>query len=74
MVLLVPCTGEPECWVYTVRGPGPAPSGNGSGVADTLAGVCAWFGVPEATVIEMNPGAAGGINPGDLLKIPSPTR
>jgi hypothetical protein len=74
MVLLVPCGGEPNCWVYTVRGPGPAPSGNGSSVADTLTGICVWFGVSEATVIEMNPWAAEGINPGDELRIPPPTR
>jgi hypothetical protein len=74
MELLVPCAGEPDCWVYTVRGPGPAPSGNGSSVADTLHNVCVWFGVNEATVIEMNPWAEDGILPGDELKIPPPTR
>jgi hypothetical protein len=74
MELLVPCAGVPDCWVYTVRGPGPAPSGNGSSVADNLQGICAWFGVSVETVIEMNPWAANGILPGDELKIPPPTR
>jgi hypothetical protein len=74
MELLVPCAGVPDCWIYTVRGPGPAPSGNGSGVADTLQGICVWFGVSVDTVIEMNPWAANGILPGDELKIPPPTR
>ncbi len=74
MSLLVPCVDEPECWIYTVRGPGPPPSGNGSQVADTLHGICVFFGVNEATVQEMNPWAADGISPGDELKIPPPTR
>jgi hypothetical protein len=74
MNLLVPCAGVPDCWVYRVRGPGPAPSGNGSSVADTLHGICVWFGVSEETVLEMNPWAANGILPGDELKIPPPTR
>lgn len=76
MDLVVPCAGEADCYVYTVRGPGAAPSGNGSKVADTLAGVVAFFGVDLATVRQMNPWLGGGstVHPGDQLKIPSPTR
>jgi cytoskeletal protein RodZ len=76
MSLLTPCAGTANCWVYTVRGPGAAPAGNGSSVADTLAGVCTWFGVNINTVRQMNPGLNGSdtIHPGDKLKVPNPTR
>jgi hypothetical protein len=70
MKLLVPCTGQSNCWVYTVRGPGQ----NGSGVADTLAGVVRFFGVDLNAVYDLNPWARAGIHPGDKLKIPAPTR
>jgi hypothetical protein len=76
MSLLTACTGTANCWVYTVRGPGAAPAGNGSGVADTLAGVSTWFGVNISTVRQMNPWLNGSdtIHPGDKLKMPNPTR
>jgi LysM repeat protein len=76
MSLLVPCTDQANCYVYTVRGPGPAPAGNGSSVADTLQGIATWFGVDINKVRQMNPGLGGSdtIHPGDKLKIPSPTR
>jgi hypothetical protein len=76
MSLLTPCVGTANCWIYTVRGPGAAPAGNGSGVADTLAGVCTWFGVNINTVRTMNPSLNGSdaIHPGDKLRMPNPTR
>jgi hypothetical protein len=76
MALLVPCTGQPDCYVYTVRGPGPPPEGNGSKVGDTLQGIADWFGVSLAAIREMNPWLGGGslIHPGDKLKIPPPTK
>ena len=76
MSLLTPCVGTANCWVYTVRGPGVAPAGNGSSVADTLAGVCTWFGANINTVRQMNPWLNGSdtIHPGDKLKVPNPTR
>ena len=76
MSLLVPCTGQANCYVYTVRGPGPAPSGNGSPVADTLSGIATYFGVDIASIRNLNPWLNGGntIQPGDQLKIPPPTR
>jgi LysM repeat protein len=45
-------------------------------VADTLSGVTTWFGVNLNTVRQMNPwlGGSDTIHPGDVLKIPSPTR
>ena len=76
MNLLVPCTDQASCYLYTVRGPGAAPAGNGSGVADTLAGIATWFGVDIAKVRQMNSwlGGSDTIHPGDKLKIPPPTR
>jgi len=76
MSLLVPCTDQANCYLYTVRGPGPAPAGNGSSVADNLQGIATWFGVDINKVREMNPwlGGSDTIHPGDKLKIPPPTR
>ena len=75
MDLVVPCTGQSNCYVYTVRGGGAPPSGNGSGVADNLAGIARFFGVNQASIRSMN-GLSGTdvIHPGDKLKIPPPTR
>lgn len=72
MNLLVPCTDQPDCYVYTVRGAGE----NGSKVADTLANVVNFFGVDLAKVRAMNPWLNGSnsIAPGDKLKIPPPTK
>lgn len=72
MKLLVPCPGQANCYIYTVRGPGP--SGNGSKVADTAPGIAQFFGVSLSKIYAMNPGASSGIHPGDKLKIPPPTR
>jgi hypothetical protein len=76
MDLLTPCPDQSNCWVYTVRGAGPAPAGNGSPVADTLSDIVGFFGVDIATVRTMNLWLNGGsaINPGDKLKIPTPTK
>ena len=72
MNLLVPCPGQANCYIYTVRGPGP--SGNGSPVADTLPNVAKFFGVDIKEVYALDPWAKSGIHPGDKLKIPPPTR
>jgi hypothetical protein len=76
MSLLTACTGQANCYQYTVRGAGSPPAGNGSAVADTLAGIAQWFGVDLNTVRQMNPslGGSDAIHPGETLKIPSPTR
>jgi hypothetical protein len=76
MSLLVPCTDQVDCYVYTIRGPGAAPRGNGSSVADTLAGVARYFGVSLTAIEQMNPWLGGSVtvHPGDKLKIPPPTR
>jgi len=74
MNLVVPCVGQANCYVYTVRGAGAPPGGNGSPVADTLTNVVSFFGVNMNQVKALNPGLGAVIKPGDKLKIPSPTR
>ena len=74
MNLVVPCPGEANCYIYTVRGPGAGPSGNGSSVADTLPAIAKFFGVDLNAIYTMNEWARAGIKAGDKLKIPPPTR
>jgi len=74
MNLVVACTGQANCYVYTVRGPGPAPSGNGTKVGDILINIEKFFGVSDAQVRALNPTLGSTIHPGDKLKIPPPTR
>jgi cell division septation protein DedD len=70
MNLLTPCTDQPNCYLYTVR----SAAQNGSPVDDTLSGIATFFGVKLSDVLTLNPWAAGGITPGQQLKIPPPTR
>ena len=58
------------------QGPRPAPAGNGSAVADTLAGVARYFGVSLAAIQadESVARRSANVHPGDKLKIPPPTR
>jgi hypothetical protein len=74
MKLVVPCTGQANCYVYIVRGSGPPPAGNGSSVPDSLTNVAAFFGVSVNEINALNPWASAGIHAGDKLKIPPPTR
>lgn len=74
MNLLVPCTDQANCYVYTVRRSGPPPGGNGSSVPDSLANIATFFGVSVNEINAMNPSASSGIHAGDKLKIPPPTR
>jgi len=76
MNLLVPCTGKTNCYVYTVRGGGPPPSGNGSGTSDNLSGIVKFFGVKATGIYALNPGVTSKtvLHAGQLLKIPPPTR
>jgi hypothetical protein len=75
MNLLVKCTSQTNCWVYTVRGPGAPPTGNGSKVADNLSGLANFFGVKASTIQSMNGmGSSTTITVGQKLKIPNPTR
>jgi hypothetical protein len=70
MDLLVPCSDTPDCYVYTVRAAGA----NGSPVDDDVPGIARYFGVSTDAIYALNPDAAAGIHPGELLKIPPPTR
>jgi LysM repeat protein len=75
MNLVVPCTDQANCYVYTVRSGGAPPAGNGSGVADNLAGIARFFGVKVADIRTLNNmSSTDVIHPGDKLKIPPPTR
>jgi hypothetical protein len=74
MSLVVPCTDQTDCYVYTVRGAGPPPSGNGSKVGDTVSNIARFFGVSIKRIYAMNPTASSGIRAGEQLRIPPPTR
>jgi hypothetical protein len=74
MNLVVRCAGQANCYVYIVRGSGPAPAGNGSGVPDSLTNIATFFGVSVSDINALNPWASAGIHAGDKLKIPPPTR
>ncbi|MFL5680731.1 MAG: LysM peptidoglycan-binding domain-containing protein [Chloroflexota bacterium] len=61
--LLEPCPAAPDCYIYVVRR------------GDNLSSIARYFGVPLATVRELNPWTATrGLNPGDQLILPPPTR
>lgn len=61
--LLVPCPSTPDCYIYTVRR------------GDNLTSIARYFGVPLATVRQLNPWTATkGIDPGENLILPPPTR
>lgn len=64
MSRVVPCTGQANCYVYTV-GPG-----------DRLSFIADYFGVGLDAIWQLNPwlGGSGNIKVGDQLKIPPPTR
>jgi LysM domain len=63
-LLLVPCPGAADCWIYTVRS------------GDNLVSIVNFFGVPYDTVLEMNPdiGDPTEIRAGDAIRMPPPTR
>lgn len=62
--VLVPCPSTPGCYLYTIR------------AGDNLRSIAHWFGVPYSTVLSMNPQIidAALIQPGDVIKLPPPTR
>jgi LysM domain-containing protein len=61
--LLERCPDKPDCWIYTIR-PG-----------DNLTGIARYFGVPLQTVRDLNPWTqTKGIQPGNKLILPPPTR
>ncbi len=61
--VLVACPNVPACWTYTIR------------AGDNLVSIANWFGVPLATIYEMNPGLrTTTIRAGMQIRIPTPTR
>jgi LysM repeat protein len=60
--LLEPCPSKPDCYLYTIR------------AGDNLQSIANYFGVPYATVIELNPQLNFPIQPGDVIELPPPTR
>ncbi len=61
--LLEPCPNTPDCWIYTVR------------AGDNLTSIANYFGVPLATVYELNPEMrTRSLQPGKKLILPPPTR
>ncbi len=62
--LLEPCVTTPDCYRYTIR------------IGDNLRSIANYFGVPYATVLELNPaiGDPESIQPGDVITLPPPTR
>lgn len=64
LAVLTKCATRPDCYIYTIR-PG-----------DNLYSIAQWFGVPEQTVIDLNPWLPPNrvIYTGQKLIIPTPTR
>ena len=62
--LLEPCPTAPDCYLYTIR------------IGDNLRSIANFFGVPYATVLELNPDITDpeAIQPGDVITLPPPTR
>ena len=63
-LLLEPCPGTADCWIYTVRS------------GDNLVSIANYFGVNYDTVLDMNPsiGDPTTIRAGDDIRMPPPTR
>ena len=63
-LLLAPCPGTAECWIYTVRS------------GDNLVSIANYFGVSYDRVLDMNPsiGDPTTIRAGDQIRMPPPTR
>ena len=61
--LLEPCPDKPDCWIYTIRS------------GDNVFSIARYFGVPEATVRELNPWLeTTPLRAGQQLILPPPTR
>ena len=60
--VLTRCPSTPDCWIYVIR------------AGDNLTSIAHWFGVSYDRIIAMNPNLRLPIQPGDKLRIPTPTR
>ena len=61
--LLEPCPDKPDCWIYTIRS------------GDNVFSIARYFGVPEATVRQLNPWLeTTPLRAGQQLILPPPTR
>jgi hypothetical protein len=61
--VLVACPGIPDCYRYEVR------------AGDNLWSIARWFGIPLATVYELNPALRlEALRPGMEIRLPTPTR
>lgn len=60
--LLTPCPDKPDCYLYTIR------------AGDNLQSIANYFGIPYATVRQLNPNLRIPIHVGDVVILPPPTR
>jgi hypothetical protein len=60
--VLTKCPSTPDCWIYVIRS------------GDNLQSIAHWFGVSYSEMLAMNPNLRIPIQPGDRLRIPTPTR
>jgi hypothetical protein len=60
--VLTRCPSTPDCWIYRIR------------AGDNLRSIANWFGVSYDRMLAMNPNLRRPIQPGEELRIPTPTR
>jgi spore germination protein YaaH len=61
--VLAACPATASCWIYRVR------------QGDNLVSIANWFGVPLATIYQMNPSLrTTTLRAGTQIRIPTPTR